>query len=146
MSNTIRIKRRASGDSGSPSSLKNAELAFNEVDNTLYYGTGTDINGDATTIISIGGSGAFATLTSNQTISGNKTFSGTVALGSSATAATKSASDNSTSVATTAYVDNAVAGVGGTLTVGADSGTDDGVVVGTDTLNFAGDTGILILI
>lgn len=142
MSNTIRIKRRASGDSGSPSSLKNAELAFNEVDNTLYYGTGTDINGDATTIISIGGSGAFATLTSNQTISGNKTFSGTVALGSSATAATKSASDNSTSVATTAYVDNAVAGVGGTLTVGADSGTDDGVVVGTDTLNFAGDTGI----
>jgi len=142
MSNTIRIKRRASGSSGSPSSLKNAELAFNEVDNTLYYGTGTDVNGDATTIISIGGSGAFTTLTSNQTISGNKTFSGTVALGSSATAATKSASDNSTSVATTAYVDAAVAGVGGSLTIAADSGADDTVTVGTDTLTFAGDTGI----
>lgn len=142
MSNTIRIKRRASGLSGAPSSLKNAELAFNEVDNTLYYGTGTDVNGDATTIISIGGSGAFTTLTSNQTISGNKTFSGNVVLGSSATADTKSQSDNSTSVATTAYVDTAIAGVGGSLTIAADSGVADTVTVGTDTLTFAGDTGI----
>jgi hypothetical protein len=31
MANTIRIKRRASGASGAPSSLENAELAFNEV-------------------------------------------------------------------------------------------------------------------
>src|SRR6056300_1312326 len=142
MSNTIRIKRRATGDSGAPSSLKNAELAFNEVDNTLYYGTGTDVNGDANTVISIGGTGAFVDLSSTQTISGGKTFSGSVALGSSATTATKSQSDNSTSVATTAYVDTAISGVGGTLTVAADSGTADDVVVGTDTLTFAGDTGI----
>jgi len=142
MSNTIRIKRRATGDSGAPSTLKNAELAFNEVDNTLYYGTGTDVNGDANTVISIGGTGAFVDLSSTQTIAGGKTFSGSVALGSSATAATKSQSDNSTSVATTAYVDSAVAGVGGTLTVAADSGVNDDVVVGTDTLTFAGDTGI----
>jgi len=142
MSNTIRIKRRATGDSGAPSSLKNAELAFNEVDNTLYYGTGTDVNGDANTVISIGGTGAFVDLSSTQTISGGKTFSGSVALGSSATTATKSQSDNSTSVATTAYVDTAISGVGGTLTVAADSGTADDVIVGTDTLTFAGDTGI----
>lgn len=142
MSNTIRIKRRATGLSGAPSSLKNAELAFNEVDNVLYYGTGTDVNGDANTVISIGGTGAFVSLSDNQTVTGNKTFNGTVALGSSATAATKSQSDNSTSVATTAYVDTAIAGVGGTLTVAADSGSADGVVVGTDTLTFAGDTGI----
>jgi len=142
MSNTIRIKRRATGLSGAPSSLKNAELAFNEVDNVLYYGTGTDVNGDANTVISIGGTGAFADLSSTQTITGAKTFSGSVALGSSATAATKSQSDNSTSVATTAYVDAAIAGVGGTLTIAADSGANDGVVVGTDVLTFAGDTGI----
>jgi len=110
MSNTIRIKRRASGASGAPSTLKNAELAFNEVDNVLYYGFGTDINGDANTVISIGGSGAFLTLSGVQTITGNKTFSGTVDLGSSAIAATKSPNNNSTSVATTAYVDAAVAG------------------------------------
>lgn len=110
MSNTIRIKRRASGASGAPASLKNAELAFNEVDNVLYYGFGTDINGDANTVISIGGSGAFLTLSGVQTITGNKTFSGTVDLGSSAIAATKSPNNNSTSVATTAYVDAAVSG------------------------------------
>jgi hypothetical protein len=110
MANTIRIKRRASGDAGSPTSLKNAELAFNEVDNVLYYGFGTDINGNANTVISIGGSGAFLTLSGTQTITGDKTFSGVVALGANATATTKSANNNSNSVATTAYVDSAVSG------------------------------------
>lgn len=110
MSNTIRIKRRASGASGAPSSLKNAELAFNEVDNILYYGYGSDINGDANTVIAIGGSGGFLTLSGTQTITGNKTFSGTVVLGSSATATTQSANNNSNAVATTSYVDSAVAG------------------------------------
>jgi ATP-dependent protease ClpP protease subunit len=52
---TIRIKRRMSGDSGPPSSLSNAEIAFNEINNTLYYGKGSDINGNATEIIPIGG-------------------------------------------------------------------------------------------
>jgi len=141
MSNTIRIKRRATGLSGAPSTLKNAELAFNEVDNTLYYGTGTDVNGDANTVISIGGVGAFVDLSSTQTVSGSKTFSGSVSLGASATASTKSQSDNSTSVATTAYVDTAIAGVGGTLTVSDGSTTTD-VVVGSDTFTLAGGTGL----
>lgn len=109
MANTIRIKRRASGASGAPASLKNAELAFNEVDNVLYYGFGTDINGDANTVISIGGSGAFLTLSGVQTVTGNKTFSGIVDLGSNAVAVTKSANNNSNAVATTSYVDSAVA-------------------------------------
>jgi len=142
MSNTIRIKRRATGDAGAPSSLKNAELAFNEVDNILYYGTGTDVNGDANTVITIGGTGAFATLTSTQTITGNKTFSGTVSLGSSATATTKSSGDNSTSVATTAYVDTAVSGVAGTFDITADSGTAQTITTGSDTITFSGGTGI----
>lgn len=142
MSNTIRIKRRATGLAGAPSVLKNAEIAFNEVDDVLYYGTGTDVNGDANTVISIGGPGAFVSLAGVQTITGNKTFSGSVALGSSATATTKSANDNSTSVATTAYVDSAVTGLSSTLTVGADVGSNDSVILGVDTLTFSGDTGI----
>jgi hypothetical protein len=111
MANTVRIKRRAAGGAaGAPSSLENAELAFNEQDNTLYYGEGTGgAGGSATTILAIGGSGAFTTLSTTQTISGNKTFSGTVALGGSATATTPSAGDDSTKVATTAYVQDEIA-------------------------------------
>jgi hypothetical protein len=111
MANTIRIKRRATGAAGAPSSLKNAELAFNEVDSVLYYGFGTDVSGNANTVISIGGDGAFITLSGVQTISGNKTFSGLVSLGANATATTKTANNNSNALATTAYVDSAVSGI-----------------------------------
>lgn len=77
MSNTIRIKRRAaSGGAGAPTSLENAELAFNEATNILYYGTGTGgAGGSATAVIAIAGSGAVVDLTTDQTIGGNKTFS-----------------------------------------------------------------------
>jgi hypothetical protein len=79
MANTIRIKRRASGLAGAPETLNNAELAFNEVDNTLYYGKGTGgIGGSATTVEPIGGIGAFVSLSGNQTINGTKTFSTTI--------------------------------------------------------------------
>lgn len=62
MSNTIRIKRRTSGATGAPSSLANAELCFNEMDSTLYYGKGTGgAGGSATAIIAIAGDGVFAT-------------------------------------------------------------------------------------
>ena len=66
MSNTIRIKRRANGGgAGAPTSLANAELAFNEQTNILYYGTGTGgAGGTATSVIPIAGSGAFAPLAS----------------------------------------------------------------------------------
>ena len=102
---TIRIKRRTSGASGAPSSLANAELAYSEVDDILYYGKGTGgSGGSASTIPAIAGTGAFLSLSGTQTVTGNKTFSGSVALGSSATASTPSSGDDSTSVATTAYV------------------------------------------
>jgi hypothetical protein len=114
MANTVRIKRRASGSPGAPSSLANAELAFNEVDDTLYYGKGTGgAGGTATTVEAIGGIGAFVSLSGTQTITGNKTFSGTVSLGSSATATTPTAGDNTTKLATTAFVTNAVSSAGG---------------------------------
>ena len=62
MPNTIRIKRRASGSPGAPSSLNNAELAYNEVDDVLYYGKGTGgAGGTASTVEAIGGVGAFVT-------------------------------------------------------------------------------------
>ena len=80
MSNTIRIKRRANGGgAGAPSTLANAEMAFNEQTNILYYGTGTGgTGGSATSIIPIAGNGAFVDLTSAQTIGGTKTFSSTI--------------------------------------------------------------------
>ena len=80
MSNTIRIKRRAAaGGAGAPSSLANAELAFNEATNILYYGTGTGgAGGSATSVIAIAGNGAFVDLSTSQTIAGTKTFSSTI--------------------------------------------------------------------
>lgn len=80
MANTIRIKRRANGGgTGAPASLANAELAFNEQTNVLYYGTGTGgAGGSATSVIAIAGDGAFVDLATNQTIGGTKTFSNTI--------------------------------------------------------------------
>jgi hypothetical protein len=101
MANTIRIKRRADGSgSGAPSNLANAELAFNEQTDVLYYGEGTGgAGGSATAVIAIGGSGAFATLDTSQTISGSKTFS------SALTVATPTSGSHAT---TKDYVDNAI--------------------------------------
>lgn len=74
MANLIRIKRRASpGAPGAPASLNNAELAFNENDNTLYYGIGIGVGNAAASVIAIAGDGTFATLNSVQTIT-NKTL------------------------------------------------------------------------
>lgn len=80
MANTIRIKRRASGGgAGAPSTLQNAELAFNEDTNVLYYGTGTGgAGGSATAIIPIAGNGAFVDTSTTQTVGGTKTFSNTI--------------------------------------------------------------------
>ena len=77
MSNSIRIKRRASGggnEAGAPSSLKNGELAYNEVDDILYYGKGVS-GGNAATIPGIAGSGAYVTKSTAQTVAGVKTLS-----------------------------------------------------------------------
>jgi hypothetical protein len=80
MANTIRVKRRASGGgAGAPASLANAELAFNEQTNVLYYGTGTGgSGGSATSVIAIAGNGAFVDTSTTQTVGGTKTFSNTI--------------------------------------------------------------------
>jgi len=67
----------------------------------------------ANTYWEIFGTSGFVTLGTTQTITGNKTFSGSVSLGSSATATTPSATDSSTKVATTAWVNNWVSANGG---------------------------------
>ena len=97
MATTLRIKRRASGNAGAPASLQNAELAFNEVDDTLYYGKGTGgAGGTATTVEAIGGKGAFVSVAGAQTVSGDKTFSGAVNMsGASAVQAPTRALDDS---------------------------------------------------
>lgn len=142
MANTIRIKKRAAGGAaGAPATLKSSELAFNEQDSTLYYGYGDDGGANATSIISIAGPGAFVTLSSSQTISGGKTFSGSVSLGSSATATTQAPGNNSTSVATTAFVTAAVSAAGGTLSFAGDSGTGS-VVLSSQTFSVSGGTGL----
>ena len=62
MADTLRIKRRpVGGAAGAPASLSAAEIAFNEVDNTLYYGRGNS-GGFATNVIPIAGGGAFLPL------------------------------------------------------------------------------------
>jgi hypothetical protein len=125
MANTIRIKRRASGGStGAPSSLENAELAYNESDagnGILYYGYGTGgAGGSATSIVAIGGDGAFVNLTGTQTVSGNKTFTGTLDF-SSATVATFETTGNVT--------------VGGNLTVNGTVSTINSTTVSVDDKN-----------
>jgi hypothetical protein len=93
MANTIRLKRRANGGgAGAPTTLANAELAFNEQTNIMYYGTGTGgVGGSATSIIPVAGNGAFADLTTNQTIGGVKTFSSTISGAISGNAGTATA-------------------------------------------------------
>ena len=133
MANTLRIKRRATGSAGAPTSLENAELAFNEVDNILYYGKGTGgAGGSATTVEAIAGLGAFITLSSEQTISGNKTFSGATIV------ATPTANGHA---ATKLYVDSAVSNATTTFTLAGDGGTSQTITSG-DTLTISGGTGL----
>lgn len=125
MANTIRIKRRASGGSpGAPTSLANAELAYNESDagnGVLYYGYGTGgAGGTATQVVAIGGDGAYVNLSGTQTITGNKTFSGILTI-SGATIDAINTTGNVT--------------VGGNLTVNGTTTTVNSTVVTVDDKN-----------
>jgi len=127
MANTLRIKRRLTGDAGQPTSLVNAELAFNEVDGILYYGKGGNTAASAS-VIAIGsemtaGIAAFlktpssanlATAISGETgtagslvFSASPSFTGTVQTSGDIYANTATATYGEL-VATTNYVDEAV--------------------------------------
>jgi len=59
VANTLRIRRRAlGGASGAPTSLAQSELAWSEVDQSLFIGQGS---GGSATVICIGGPGTYAT-------------------------------------------------------------------------------------
>ena len=143
MANTLRIKRRSSSGAAGVDglTLENAELAFNEADDTLYYGKGTGgAGGTATSIIAIAGYGAYTTIGTEQTITGNKTFSGTILV------PTPTANAHAT---TKLYVDNLIANVNSNIsnvatsfTVAGDSGSSQTITSGIDTLTVSGGTGL----
>jgi hypothetical protein len=136
MSNTIRIKRRAAGGgAGAPSSLANAELAFNEDTNILYYGTGTGgAGGTATSIIPIAGNGAFVDTSSNQTIGGTKTFSNTVNGSVSGNAGTATALATGRTISITGDLAYTSGSFDGTSNVsGTGTLANTGVIAGTYT-------------
>ena len=112
MANTVRIKRRAAGGAaGAPAALANAELAFNEQDDVLYYGKGTGgAGGTATQVIPIGGPGVFAKLDSP-------------ALTGTPTAPTAAADTTSTQVATTEFVIGQASDAGPAMNGAAAAGT-----------------------
>lgn len=141
MANIFKLKRRPTGGAaGAPAALKSGEPAFNEVDNILYLGKGDDGGGNATTVVPVAGIGAFADLSSVQTIAGVKTFT------SSPIIPTPAPSDNSTKAATTAYVQNELTSFGaGDMAKSvydptgkqADAFSQDNMVDGTTNKNYS---------
>ncbi len=124
MASTIRIKKRAaSGSDGAPSSLASSELAFNESDLKLYYGFGDGGSADASSIIAIGGAGAFVDRTTAQSVAGNKTFSDNVIVTGNLTVNGTTTTVNST----TTTVDDPVFTIGGDSSPGSDDNKDRGI-------------------
>lgn len=84
MANKIQIKRRAATGAPTTSQAVQSELAYNENDQILYIGSG-GTSSASSSVVSIGGSGAFVALAGSQTIAGTKTFSTAIAVGSGGT-------------------------------------------------------------
>jgi hypothetical protein len=128
MSNTLRIKR--SQTTSAPTTLQNAELAYSETSNKLFYGFGTGgSGGSATSVIAIGGSGAFLDLTTAQTVNGVKTFS------VSPSVPTPSGNNDA---ASKFYVDSAISGISLTGYAPINSPTFTGTVTIPSGANISG--------
>ena len=149
MANTIRIKRRAvGGGSGPPTTLENAELAFNEQTSILYLGVGTGGGGgSATSIIPIGGAGSFVDVASAQTIGGVKTFTSPIVGSVSGSAGSTSSLTTGRSIAVTgdlAYTSGLfdgtanVTGVGTLPTVNSNVGVFTKITINAKGLATAG--------
>jgi hypothetical protein len=115
MAVTLKIKRRASGNTGGPTTLKSGELAFNEVstDKLLYYGYGDDGSGTATSVVAIGGQNIPNTGLANSSVTIN---SNSLALGGSLTLDTDDVGEGSTNLYyTNARSRAALSGSGGVV-------------------------------
>jgi len=151
MSNIIRIKRSTS--SNAPTSLQNAELAYSEASNKLYIGVGTGgAGGSATSIIAIGGTGAFLDLTTASTTYAplaSPTFTGTVTIPAGASISgyaplasptftgtpavpTASAGTNTTQIASTAFVSTAISNLVGGAGAALDTLNELATALGND--------------
>jgi hypothetical protein len=143
MANVIRIKRRLVGGAGgvtAPTQLRNAELAFNEINNTLYIGRQGDTTGveQNATAVALAGDGAVWTGTATF---GNVKTTGYVAVGDEAYAYTNTFPPSADSaqggklLASTEYVDSALArGTGSGMSlfpVAADVATTVPIVAGS---------------
>lgn len=120
MTDTLRVKRRLTGSPGAPAGLANAELAYNEVDHTLYYGEGNS-SGNATAIVAIAGQGLASNLLPLQpaatAVSGvNGTWSRSDHVHPATAPTVTPATDNTTKIATTAFVQSAISAVSSGVT------------------------------
>lgn len=120
MANLIRIKRSGATNTPSTSQVVNAELAYSEASSKLFIGVGGNSTASSS-VVEIGGPGAYTTLTTTQTISGDKTLSGVISLtgtgAGSAVGVTQTTGDNSTRLATTAFVKSLGYGTGSVTSV-----------------------------
>ena len=137
MPNIIRIKR--STGSTAPTTLKNAELAYAEGNNTLYIGAGISSGDTASSIIKIGGSGAFLTIDTAQTINnlGVKTFNTTnfkLTGGSSGQVLSTNGSGDLTWASSTANAFSTITGNTGSTTA---SGADSLAITGSGAISVA---------
>ena len=105
MTDVIRIKRRAagSGNSGAPAALANAELAYNEQDDILYYGKGGTPTA-AASIVQVAGAGAFPSKTYVDNADALKANIASPTFTGSPQAPTPGTAVNDTSIATAAFV------------------------------------------
>lgn len=75
---TMKIRRRNTGGAGSPAALAPGQLAYNDIDDTLWIGKGDAGGNVAASVVAVAGAGNVVMLTTNQTIGGTKTFGGAV--------------------------------------------------------------------
>jgi phage-related tail fiber protein len=158
MSNVLRIKRRASNQSAAAPGnnvLRNAELAFNEASNTLYYGRGGDATGTNANAIPLAITGDGAVWTGTATFGAVNT-TGKLSVGDEAYAYTNTYPPATTGaqggklLSTTEYVDDAVArsaGAGMSLhPVAADCATTVPLIAGSPYDNLQGFSNVKVAV